>query len=341
MAKNEHTFEEISRSIINKQFAPVYVLTGEEPYFIDKIEELLIKNVLTDDERDFNQMIFYGSDSDPYTIIHSARRFPVMSQRQLVVIKEAQNLSKIELLSHYLKAPVLSTVFVVSYKYKKLEGNKSLFAEAKKTGIVFESKKIYDDKMAGFIVSFMKQRFMDIDGKSAQLLADYIGNDLTRLEKEAEKLKLVFENQTVKRIMPETIEKYIGISKDFNSFEFINAIATKDVLRANRIAEYLNKNPKANGGQPVLPSVFTYFVNLMICFYSKDKSKQGIMQTLQLKWDFQVKDYQSGLQNYTAMKVYNAIHEIRMADAQGKGLGTATALTATDIYKELLYKIMH
>lgn len=341
MAKKEYTFEEICRDITAGKFAPVYVLMGEEPYFIDKIEELLVENVLNDTERDFNQMIFYGNDSDALNIINTARRFPMMAERQLVIVKEAQNLNKIELLSHYVKMPAASTVFVICHKYKKLDGRKSLLTEAKKTGIVFESKKVYDNKMPGFIMSFMKQRGMDIDGKSAQMLTDYLGNDLSRLEKEADKLLVIFGDNASKRITPEIIETNIGISKDFNSFELINALASKDVLRANRIADYFEKNPKANGGQPVLPSVFNYFANLMICFYSKDRSERGVMQTLHLQWPFQAADYMLGLRNYNAMKVFEAVHEIRMADAKSKGFGATSNMTLGDIYKELLYKIMH
>jgi len=341
MAKKEYTFEDICREIANRNFAPVYILMGEEPYFIDKIEELLVKNVLNDAERDFNQMIFYGSDSDVLNIRNTACRFPMMSKYQLVIVKEAQNLNKIDTLSHYIKNPVPSTVLVICHKYKKIDGRKSVILEAKKTGVVFESKKIYDNKMPGFIVSFMIQRSMDIDGKSAQMLADYIGNDLSRLEKEAEKLLVVLGNSTLKRITPDIIEKNIGISKDYNNFEFVNAIASKDILRANRIADYFDKNQKINSIQSVLPSVFNFFVNLMICFYSKDRSERGIMQALNLQWSFHATDYIQGLHKYTAMKVFDAIHEIRLADAKSKGFGATSSITAGDIYKEMLYKIMH
>ena len=341
MAKKEYTFEDICRDIINKNFAPVYILMGEEPYFIDKIEELLVQNVLNDTERDFNQMIFYGNDMDVKNIINTARRFPMMSDRQLVIVKEAQNLKNIELLSHYVKTPVSSTVFAICHKYKKIDGRKSIVTEAKNTGIVFESKKIYDNKMPGFIVSFMKQRSLDIDGKSAQMLADYIGNDLSRLENEADKLSVILANNSSKRITPEIIEANIGISKDFNNYELVNAIASKDILRANRIADYFDKNRKANPAQMVLPAIFNYFVNLMICFYSKDRSERGIMQVLNLQWSFQATDYLFGLRNYSAMKVFDAIHEIRLSDAKSKGIGATSSITPGDIYKELLYKIMH
>jgi DNA polymerase-3 subunit delta len=340
MAAKEYTFEEICRDITAGKFTPVYVLMGEEPYFIDYIENLLVRNVLNETERDFNLMIFYGADSNAMEIINTARRFPMMAERQLVIIKEAQELSKLDFLSHYLKAPAPTTVFVICHKYKKIEGRKNILTEAKKNGIVFESKKIYDNKMAGFIVSFMKQQAMDIDGKSAQMLADYLGNDIGRLAKETEKLKIILDGNPSKRITPELIETNIGISKDYNNYELVNAIASKDILRANRIADYFDKNQKVNPIQVVLPTLFNYFVNLMICFYSKDKSERGVLQALNLQWSFQAKDYLLGLRNYKALKVFDIIHEIRIADAKSKGFENNSA-TSGDIYKELLYGIMH
>jgi DNA polymerase-3 subunit delta len=340
MAVKEYTFEEICRDITAGRFAPVYVMMGEESYFIDYIENLLVQHVLNEIERDFNQMIFYGADANVVDIINAARRFPMMAKHQLVIIKEAQDLSKLELLSHYIKAPVMSTILVICHKYKKIEGSKSLLMEAKKNGIVFESKKIYDNKMAGFIVSFMKQRSMDIDGKSAQMLADYLGNDIGRLAKEAEKLKIILDNSPSKHITPELIETNIGISKDYNSYGFVSAIATKDLLCAIRIADYFDKNQKVNTIKSVLSALFNYFVNLMICFYSKDKSERGILQTLKLQWPIQAKDYLLGLQNYKAIKVFEIIHEIRIADAKSNGFENGS-ITSGDIYRELLYKIMH
>ena len=336
----EITFEEICRNVREGKIAPVYVLMGEEPYFIDYIEHLLISCVLDDTERDFNQMIFYGLDSDALHIMNTAYRFPMMAKRQLVIVKEAQELSKIELLSQYMKAPMQSTVFVLCHKYKKIDGRKSLIMEAKKTGVVFDSKKIYDDKMPGFIQSFFKQYGMEIDFKSAQMMTDFVGNNVANLAKEADKLQLVMANRPSKRITPEIIEKNIGISKDYNSFEFIRAIAQKDALRANRIAAFFDKNQKALYELQPLSNLFNYFINLMICFYAKDKTERGIMQTLQLKWSFQATDYMSGLKNYKPMKVFDAIHEIRLADAKTKGFDNASA-SLGDVYKEMIYKIIH
>jgi DNA polymerase-3 subunit delta len=313
---------------------------GEEAYFIDKIEELLLKNVLGDEERDFNETIFYGADSKPEPVISAARRFPMSGKRQIVVLREAQELDRIEALSSYVKNPQPSTVFVICYKYGKPDGRKSLITESKKVGIVYESKKIYDNQMAGFIVSYMRQRSIAIDAKSAQMLADYLGSDINKLEKETDKLSIILNDSPVKQITPELIEKNIGISKDYNSYALINALATKDVVRANRIADYFDKNQKEHNPVQILTALFNYFANLMICLYSKDKNKSSLMKALGIQWDFHFIDYEIGMRKYSAMKVFNVIHEIRIADAKSKGFGNNSS-TAGDIYKELIYKIIH
>lgn len=340
MAKKENTFEEITRDIVAKKFQPVYILMGEEPFFMDRITDLLIENVLAEPERDFNQMIMYGADTDAAMIINAARRFPMMSEYQLVVVREAQLVRDIELLTNYVKNPLKSTVLVVNYKYKNLDRRKSLAAATEKTGILFESKKIPDYKMPAFIVSFMQQRSIGIDPKAAQMLSDFLGNDLSRLSKEMDKLVLILPEKAPKRVTPELIEQNIGISKEYNNFELIKAIAVKDVLKANRIAQYFEKNPKSNPIQMTLPVIFNYFSNLLICYYTKDRSETGLMTALGLRGTFQVKDYLTGLRNYPAMKVFNLISDIRTTDARSKGVGNSSASDA-DLLKELLYKILH
>ncbi|MDR2148951.1 MAG: DNA polymerase III subunit delta [Tannerella sp.] len=340
MAAKEWTYEEICSDIAAKKFAPVYVLMGEEPYFIDEIEDLLMKNVLTEDERIFNQTLFYGQGTKVEEIIAIARRFPMMSKHQLVVVKEAQELSRIDLLSHYVKKPLLSTVLVICHKYSKLDGRKSLLSEAKKMGVVFDSKKIYDNKMPDFIIKFVRKEALEIDAKGAQMLSDFLGNNVSRLAQEVEKLKVILAEAKTRKITPEIIERNIGISKDYNSYELVNALAVKDILRANRIADYFDKNQKANPVQMVLPTLFNYFTNLMICIYANAKTDQSILKTLNLQWSFQAADYVSGARNYSAMKVFNIIHEIRLADAASKGFEN-NSLPIGDIYRELLYKILH
>lgn len=333
-------FEEICRDIVACKFQPVYILMGEEPFFIDRITDLLIGNVLSDAERDFNQVIMYGADTDAGAIINAARRFPMMAERQLVVVREAQLVRDIDLLTAYVKNPLQSTVLVVNYKYKNLDRRKSLAAMAEKVGVLFESKKIPDYKMPAFITSLLQQRSISVDPKAAQMLSDFLGNDLSRLSKELDKLALILPEKVPKRVTPELVEQNIGISKEYNNFELIKAIAVKDILKANRIAQYFEKNPKNNPIQMTLPVIFNYFSNLMICHYAKDKSETGLMVELGLRGTFQVKDYMSGLRNYSAKKVFNLISEIRTTDARSKGVENTSTADA-DLLKELLYKILH
>ena len=340
MAKKEISYESICKEIAERKFSPIYVLMGEEPFFIDQITDLLIENVLTEEERDFNQSIFYGADADAVSVINAARRFPMMSEYQLIVVKEAQLMRDIELLNAYAKHPLSSTVLVINYKYKTLDRRKSLAAAVEKNGILFESKKIPDYKMPGYITGLLQQRSLAIDAKAAQMLSDFLGNDLNRLSKELDKLAIVMAQMGSKRVTPELVERNIGISKEYNNFELIKALATKDVLKANRIAQYFEKNPKTNPLQMTLAVLFNYFSNLLIAYYSKDRSEAGLMAALGLRSAFQLKDYQMGMRHYSAMKVFLSIGEIRKADAASKGVDNASASDA-DLLKELLYKIMH
>ena len=209
----------------------------------------------------------------------------------------------------------MSTVLVINYKYKNLDRRKALASATDKTGVLFESKKIPDYKMPAFIASFMQMRSIGIDGKASQMLSDFLGNDLSRLSKELDKLALILPEKGAKRITPELVEQNIGISKEYNNFELIKALAMKDVLKANRIAQYFEKNPKSNPIQMTLPVLFNYFSNLLICYYTKDRSEAGLMTALGLRGTFQVKDYLLGMRNYSAMKVFNLISDIRMTDA--------------------------
>ena len=340
MAKKEFTYESICKDIADRKYASVYVLMGEEPFFIDQITDLLVDNVLTEEERDFNQSIFYGADADAVSAINAARRFPTMADHQLIVVKEAQLMRDIELLTAYVKHPLASTVLVINYKYKSLDRRKKVAAAVEKNGILFESKKIPDYKMPGFITGLLQQRSLSIDVKAAQMLSDFLGNDLNRLSKELDKLAIIMAETGSKRVTPELIERNIGISKEYNNFELIKALSAKDVLKANRIAQYFEKNPKNNPLQMTLAVLFNYFSNLLIAYYSKDKSESGLMAAMGLRSAFQLKDYQMGMKHYSAMKVFLSIGEIRKTDASSKGVDNASVSDA-DLLKELLYKIMH
>jgi DNA polymerase-3 subunit delta len=341
MAKQEFTYDDICREIRAGHFRPVYVLMGEEPYFIDRITDLLLEKVLNEAERDFNRIILYGADVRAADVLNAARRFPMMSDYQLVAVREAQLIGDIDMLTNYVKKPLASTVLVINYKNRTLDRRKSLAAAVEKNGILFDSKKIPDYKMPEFIVSLLQQRAITAQHNVVLMLADYIGNDPELLNKELDKLEILLDGQASKRLTPELIEKNIGISKDFNNFELQSAIARKEVLKANRIIRYFEKDPAAHSIQATLPVLFNYFSNLLICHYAPDKSEKNLMALLGFRFSVQIKDYMTGLRNYSAMKVFLLIHEIRLADARSKGVDATSSLTDGDILKELLYKMLH
>lgn len=339
MAKKETTYEQICRDIVAHQFSPIYVLMGDEPYFIDKILDLLIANVLKEEERDFNQIILYGADVTAVTVLNSARRFPMMAEHQLVVVREAQLIKDIELLTTYVQKPLQSTILVICYKYKTLDRRKTLALAAEKNGVVFDSKKIPDYKLVRFITDFIHQRSYTIDMKAAQMLSDYLGNDLSRLSKELDKLSVIMSEKSLKSVTPDLIEKNIGISKEYNNFELLKAISVKDVLKSNRIIQYFARDPKDNPIQLTLSVLFNYFANLMICFYAKDRTEAGIMYLLGFHSTFQTENYMAGMRSFKPMKVYYLIDEIRRTDAKSKGVNSAA--DSDELLKELVYKILH
>ena len=243
MAKQEITCEDILKELKAKHYAPIYYLMGEEPYYIDAIADYIAEHVLSETEKEFNQTIVYGADVDIATIINAAKRYPMMSEHQVVIVKEAQALRGLEELSYYLQKPQPSTILVFCHKHGALDRRKKLAAEIEKKGILFESKKLKEGQLPAFITSYMKRRGLDMEPKATSMLADFVGTDLSRLTGEMEKLIITLpKNQT--RITPEQIERNIGISKDYNNFELRAALVEKDVLKANRIVKYFEENPK-------------------------------------------------------------------------------------------------
>jgi len=338
MAK-ELGFEELRGSIQNGNFLPVYLFQGEEAYYIDILTDLLIEKALDDSERDFNQHIFYGIDTDAGTIINTCKRFPMMSQRQLVIVKEAQGLKNIDDLTYYVKQPLKSTILAINFKHGKLDGRKKLSGEIGKTGVVFESKRLYENQIPAFITNYLRNRKVKIDIKPAQMLTDYLGNDLSKVTNELEKLILILPKENPS-ITSELIEQNIGISKDYNDFELQKALANRDVLKANRIALYFEQNPKNAPIQRTLVNLFTFFSNLMICHYENNKSKSNLMTILGFRFDLQIVDYMTALQNYKPGKTMQIVSLIRESDARSKGVNNSS-ISGGYLLKELIYKIMH
>ena len=339
MAKQEITCDDILKELRAKQYRPVYYLMGEEPYYIDLIADYITDNILTETEKEFNLTVVYGADVDIATVINAAKRYPMMSEHQVVVVKEAQNIRNMEELSYYLQKPLLSTIFVICHKHGVLDRRKKLAAEIEKTGVLFESKKVKDAQLPAFITSYMKRKGIDVEPKATAMLADFVGADLSRLTGELEKLIITLPKGHT-RVTPEQIEKNIGISKDYNNFELRSALVEKDVLKANKIIKYFEENPKTNPIQMTLSLLFGFFSNLMLAYYAPEKSEQGIANMLGLRTPWQAKDYLAAMRRYNGVKTMQIIGEIRYADAKSKGVGNPS-LSDGDILRELVFKILH
>ena len=339
MAKQELTCEDILRELISGNYHPIYYLMGEEPYYIDQIADYITDHILTEEEKEFNLTVVYGMDTDISTVIGAAKRYPMMSQYQVVVVKEAQSMRNMDELAYYLQKPLKSTILVICHKHGVLDRRKKLAAEIEKTGVLFDSKKIKDAQLPVFITSYIKQKGLDIEPKAVAMLADFVGSDLSRLTGELEKLAITLpQNQT--RITPELIEKNIGISKDYNNFELRNALIEKDILKANKIIKYFEENPKTNPIQMTISLLFNFYSGLMLAYYAPEKSEQGVAAMLGLRTPWQARDYINGMRKYSGMKTMEIIGEIRNADAKSKGVG-GTSLNDGDILRELVFKILH
>lgn len=338
MAK-EITYEEIARDLKNRIYKPVYYLMGEETYYIDKISEYIAQTVLTDEEKEFNLTVMYGADTEVATIINVAKRYPMMSEYQVVIVKEAQSVKKMEELSFYLQKPLQSTILVLCHKHGTIDRRKKLAAEIEKVGVLFESKKIKDAQLPGFIASYLKRKSVDIEPKASEMMAEFVGTDLSRMAGELEKLVITLPQGT-RRVTPEHIEKNIGISKDYNVYELRAALVAKDVLKANTIIHFFAQNPKANPIQQTLGGLFGFFSNLMLAYYAPEKTEQGIAAQLGLRSTWQAREYITAMRNYSGVKVMQIIGEIRYCDARSKGVGNSS-LSDADLLRELIYKILH
>ncbi|MDR3126939.1 MAG: DNA polymerase III subunit delta [Tannerellaceae bacterium] len=333
------TFEEIMGHVRGGTLAPVYVLMGEEGYFIDRITELILEVAVKEEERDFNRTVLWGGEVTLGDVLNAARRYPLMGDRQVVVVREGQHLKEIEKLTAYVKKPLGSTVLVINYKYKTLDRRRTLAAAVEANGVLFESRKLAEYHLTGFITGLVKGYGLAIEPKGAQMLVDYVGNDLARLEKEVEKLRILLPAGK-KTVTAEMVEANVGVSREYNNFELLRAVVARDGLKAQRIARYFGANPKGNPIQGTLPVLFNYFANLVLCHYTADRTERGLMEALGLRQLFQAKDYMTGLHQYTAGQAVRAIEYIRLTDARSKGVGNVSTADE-ELLKELLYRILH
>ena len=339
--KSQATFDSIMRDLKAKKYAPVYVLMGDESYYIDKISDYIAENVLEPDDRDFNQTIVFGADVTAAQIADLAKGYPVMpSQYRVVIVKEAQGLKSLDALERYFEKPLKSTILVICYKNGTIDKRKKVIGKAEAVGVVFESKKKRDYELPAFIESYLKGKHVAIDPKSCSMIAEHIGADLSRLISELDKVMISLSDDN-RRVTPEIVEREIGVSKDFNVFEFKTAIIEKDVYKANQIVKYFDNNPKAGSLFSCLPLLYSYFQNLLVAYYAPDRNNDNSLAAfMELKSVWGIKDYRAGMRNYTAMKTLMILSKIREIDAKSKGLDNQSTSTG-DLMKELVFFILH
>jgi len=328
--------KQIVADIRNGNIKPIYFLFGEEPYYIDKISQFIEKNVLTEEEKGFNQMVLYGKEASIDEIVGNAKRYPMMAERHVVIVKEAQELSRtIEQLVDYAENPQPTTVLVLCYKYKKLDKRKKLYKSVGKHGVLFESKKLYENQVSEWLRKVLHGKGYSISHKAAIVLVEYLGTDLSRISKELDKLTLVLPKES--QITPADIEEHIGISKDYNNFELKKAIGERNVLKATRIVNYFAQNPKDNPFVLTVSLLHNFFSQLLQYHGLNDHSPKNVASALRVNPYF-VGEYQIAAKNYPMKKVSSIISHLREMDLKGKGVG-ATAIPQADLLKELIVKI--
>ena len=337
MAK--HTYETILSELKSGKFRPVYYLMGEEAYFTDRITDYIAEHALTEDERCFNQTVYYGIDTTIDAVITAAKRFPMMAERQVIIVKEAQMMKNIDNLSFYLQSPQPSTILVFAHKNGSLDKRKKITTEIDRMAVLLDSKKVREDSLPAFISSYLKEKGLTADRKSILMISESIGTDLCRIASEIDKLSIALPEGTT-TVTPELVEEHVGISKEYNNFELQNAIVNKDIYKANKIVHYFAQNPKKNPIQMTLALLFGFFSNVMMAYYAPEKSERGVAEFLGLKSTWGVADYIKAMKNYKAVHVMEILHLIRLADAQSKGAEGAP-IPDGEIMRELLYKILH
>lgn len=337
--KEGPSYEDIVRDVRARKFKPVYYLMGDEAYYIDRISDYIVDTVLKEEEKDFNLTVLYGADTTVDMVINAAKRYPMMAEHQVVVVREAQSLANKEALVFYLEHLQPATVLVLCHKHGVLDRRKKLAAEVQKAGVLFESKKLYDSQLPGFVASYLKRKGVAIEQGAAQMLCECVGSDLSRLSGELDKLLLALP-QGESMVNAALIEAHTGVSKDFNNFELVNAVVQKDVLKANQIVKYFNSNPKSFALPLTLGVLFNFFGNLMMAYYAPQKTEEGIADWLeQPRWQV-TRNVIPAMRKYSGVKVMQIIAEIRKTDARCKGVDNPNT-TDGELLKELIYFILH
>ncbi len=330
-------WKEINGNIKKKIYHPIYLLMGEEPFFIDVVSDIIEKNILNETEKEFNQTVLYGRDTDVPTIVSTAKRYPMMANHQVVIIKEAHLIKDLENLEGYAANPLKSTILVICHKYKSVDKRKGFYKNVLKNGVVLESKKLYDDAVPGWISTYVKQHGYKIGDKATQLLADHLGADLGKVVNEIRKVYISLPKGG--EITPGLIEQNIGISKDFNVFELQKALSEKNALKAFQIVKYFGENPKANPMVFTLAVLHAFFVKVLRYHYVKDRSPKNVASELGIN-PFFAKDYQTAAAGFPVSRLFAIMSLLREYDLKVKGVENQSASDG-ELLKELIYKILH
>lgn len=335
--------ESVLKDLKAGKIHPIYFIQGEEPYYIDLLSNYVENELLRPEERGFNLTVIYGREATMQAVLNAARRFPVMAQRQVVLVKEAQDMSEWnsekakEMLLRYAEKPVPSTLLMFCYKYKKLDARTQLAKVLAKNAVVVETKKIYDNQLASWAKQYFASKGFQSSDKANAMLAEFIGNDLSRMANEIDKLLINFPNRNVV-ITDEEVARYVGISKEYNSFELQSAIARRDILKANKIVNYFAANPKNNPAIPVIALLFNYFVKILQVHESTDKSKSAIASLPGVNPYF-AEEYIAASRIYTREKAVQAVHLLYQADCRAKGIDNAAE--DGELLRELVYHLLH
>lgn len=335
------SFEEILRDVREKKFAPIYFLHGEEPFFMDEIEAAIDANVLPEAEKSFNQTVLYGKDVDHLALLDSLRRYPMMSERQVVVLREAQEMKTLAELAAYVENPMPSTVFVVCHKYKKVDLRTKLGKALQgKNAVLFESKKLYDNQVADWIAGFCKTKKLGIEPQAAALLAEYLGTDLAKIANELDKIAVNLPADAA--VTPAHVQEFVGISKDYNVFELQKAFALRDLPKIARIEQYFAANIRKNPLIVTISSLYAYFSKVFMLHSLKGSQDAEVVKTLELRSDWFLKEYKIAANNYSPAQTAQVISLLKEYDLRAKGVDTDTTNTGDEeLMKELFWKILN
>lgn len=352
----KESFENIIASLKAKKYAPIYFLEGDEPYYIDQIADYVENHVLDESEKEFNQTILYGKDTDLISLISAAKRFPMMAERQVIIVREAQEIknltetvyvkikskntkkeTEISPLEEYALKPLSTTLLVICYKYKTLDKRTGLAKSMDKNATMFLSEKVKDYKLAEWIAKYTSDRKIKINQKAVQMLADHLGNDLSRIVNELNKLAINKKNND--EITPDDVQQFIGISKDFNIFELQNAISAKDILKANKIIDYFAKNPKEHPFEMNIAVLYTYFSKLLFYQTLPSKNASDVMSQMRVNFN-QIKELEQAGKNYSLDKLVRIISYLHDYDMRSKGID-GVQMDKGELMREMLFKILH